>query len=98
MDSFFSEVGISALDFVHISVVFFVTMLSIFGIRDKKWLHNLFLVIFFLLCMLIIAFHDGLPVKIFATLMLTTALASKIIMSKRRKLEAEERLTANSGT
>jgi hypothetical protein len=93
MDSFFSQLGIPALDFIQLSAVFLLTMLNFFGIRDKKyrWVNYSFLLTFVLQCMFFIFFHDGLRVKLFAALMLMSALIIQAVVSRRRKLEAMER-------
>ena len=92
MNSVFSEIGISALDFIQISAGFLLTMLIIFGVKTRKyfWLNYLMLPTFVLQCLLIIRFRDGLPVKVFATLMLITTLIVTTVV-KRRKPEAAER-------
>jgi hypothetical protein len=96
MDSFFSEIGIPAIDFVQISAVYILTMLIFFGLRDKKhrWLNYSMLVTFILQCILVILSHKGLRVKLFAALMLMTALIAQITVTRRRKLEARERSAA----
>jgi len=92
MENFFSEIGISALDFVQISTVYCLTMLIFFALRDKRhrWLRYSSLSGFILQCVLFILFHDGLPVKIFSALMLISALLVQAIVTKRRKSEAAE--------
>lgn len=96
MDSFFSEIGIPAIDFVQISAVYILTMLIFFGLRDKKhrWLNYSMLVTFILQCILVILSHKGLRVKLFAALMLMTALIVQLTVTRRRKLEARERSAA----
>lgn len=37
MDTFFSEIGIRALDFVQISTGFILTMLVFFGVKEKRY-------------------------------------------------------------
>lgn len=92
MDSFFSEIGISALDFTQISAGFFLTMLVFFGLKTRKhvWLNYLTLTTFVIQCLLIIRFRDGLPVKLFATLMLMTTFIVEAVVNRRRKLESAE--------
>lgn len=89
MDSFFSEIGIRALDFFQISTGFVLIMLIFFGVKDKRyfWLNYLLLLIFALQCIVIALFHDGLPVKLFAALMLISTLTVEGVVIKRRKLE-----------
>ena len=93
MDRFFSEIGIRLLDFIQISTGFLLTMLVFFGVRDKKhfWLNYLLLLTFGLQCIFFILFHDGLRVKLFATLMLVSTLIVEVVVTRRRKLEAAER-------
>lgn len=87
MSNVFSEIGIGVLDFVQISAGFLLTMLFLFGIKNKKyfWLNYLLLLILTLQCLLLILFGDGLPVKLFAALMLTTTLIIEVVINRRRK-------------
>ena len=93
MDSFFSEIGISAVDFVQISATFILTMLIFFGVKHKKyrWLNYFLLLTFALQSIFFILFHDGLNVKLFAALMLMSTLIVEVVVTRRRKLEAAER-------
>lgn len=86
MDSFFSELGIPASDFIQLSTGFLLTMLVFFGVKDKKyqWLKYFLLVLFSLQCLFIIVFHDGLRVKLFATLMLMSALIVGVVINMKR--------------
>lgn len=95
MDSFFSEVGISALDFIQISTGFFLTMAVFFETRGKKhFLSNFLLVAFVLQCILFILFHKGFRVKVFAAMMLISTVIVQAVVRRRRKLEAPERSAA----
>jgi hypothetical protein len=88
MNSFFSEIGIPALDFVEISVLFLLTMLVFFGLKDKKafWINYLLLATFALQCIFVVVFHDGLRVKAFAFLMLISVMVIETFTRKRKKL------------
>jgi hypothetical protein len=94
MDSFFSEVGIRAIDFAQISTLHVLTLLVFFGARDKKWLNYFLLVTFVLQCLFFIVFSDELNVKLFAALMIVSTLTVEVIVARRRKLEASERSPA----
>ena len=76
MESFFSDIGISAWDFVQVSATSLLTMLVFFGVKDRRhlWPGYFLLVVFALQCVFIAAFHEGLRVKLFAGLMLMSAL------------------------
>jgi len=92
METFFSEIGIPALDFIQISTVFLLTMLIFFALKDNKhkWLKYGSHLVFVLQCVFFILFHDGLPIKFFAALMLTSVTIVQAIVSRKRKLEALE--------
>ena len=86
MDSFFSEIGIPASDFIQLSTGFLLTMLVFFGVKDQKylWLKYFLLVVFALQCLFIIVFHDGLRVKLFASFMLMSALLVGAMIKMKR--------------
>lgn len=93
MDRVFSEVGISALDFIQISTGFLLTMLFFFGLRAKRHvrLNYFILTVFALQGLIIIFFRGGLTVKLFAALMLTTTLIVEGVAGRRRRPgDAEE--------
>jgi len=92
MDSFFSKVGISAFDFIYLSAFYLAAMFNFFALKEKKqrWLARGSLVIFALQCLIYILFHDGLNLKLFAGLMLVSALTIQAIVTRRRRLEAGE--------
>lgn len=92
MDSFSSEVGISAFDFIYHSAFYLATMLNFFALKEKRhrWLQHGSLLIFALQCLIFILFREGLNVKLFAGLMLISALVIQAIVTRRRKLEARE--------
>jgi hypothetical protein len=93
MNNLFSEMGIPFWDFSFISVTFIVTMLSFFVIRDNQSSWRKFLVIlpFTLLSLLYILFQDGLRIKVFAGLMLTSTLIVAGLVTRRRKLGVRDR-------
>lgn len=100
MNNIFSEIGAPAWDFIHISALFLLTMLTFLGVRDKKyfWLNYLLLLILVLQCLLVIWFRGGLPLKLFATLMLATTLIIEAVVGMRRKMGVAGRPAANSRT
>lgn len=87
MNNVFSEIGINAVDFVQISATFFLTMLIFFAVKNKRyrWLNMLCLITLILQCLLFILFREGLTVKFFAILMLTTTLIVEVTVKKLRK-------------
>jgi hypothetical protein len=92
MDSLFSKVGISAFDFIYLSVFYLAAMFNFFALKEKKhrWLRTGSLVVFALQCLILILFRDGLNLKLFAGLMLMSALIIQGIVARRRRLEAGE--------
>jgi hypothetical protein len=91
MDSFFSEVGIPAFDFVQLSTFYLVMMLNFFALKDKNWLNHFLLLTFVLQCIFFILFHQGLNVKLFAALMCLSALIVQFVVIRRRKRRDQER-------
>jgi len=93
MDSFFSDIGIRAVDFVQISTGYILTMAVFFGVKDKKhaWLNYFLIVTFGLQCIFFVLRGPGLNVKFFAALMLMSTLGVEAIVTRRRKLEGRER-------
>jgi len=83
MSSVFLEIGSDVWDFVGISVFFLLTMLYFFGAKNKKQLRlsYIMLLILALQSVLLILFKDGLPIKLFAALMLTTALIVEVVIN-----------------
>ena len=61
MESFFSEIGISAWDFVQVSATFLLTMLIFFGVKDRRYLRlgYFMLGVFALQCVFIAATRGG---------------------------------------
>jgi hypothetical protein len=92
MDSFFSRVGISPFDFIYLSAFYLAAMFNFFALKEKKqrWLARGSLVIFALQCLIYILYHDGLNVKLFAGLMLVSALIIQGVVARRRRLEGGE--------
>jgi hypothetical protein len=91
MDGVFSEIGIPAWDFVQVSAMFLLTMLLIFGPKNRtfQWLSYFMLAIFALQCLLFIAFRDGLRVKLFGALMLTSALLIVAVTKGKRGVRSD---------
>lgn len=87
MDSYFSGIGIQPLDFIGISANFILNMLFFFGIKDKKhsWINVLGLITLSLQCILVVLFKVGLEGKLFAALMLVSALTVELVVARRRK-------------
>ncbi len=86
MDNFFSGVGGPTWDFAQITATFLLTMLVLFGVKNRRyrWLHYFMPVVLALQCLLIIAFHNGLEIKLFAVLMLTSTVIVVIIQRGKR--------------
>jgi hypothetical protein len=92
MNSFFSEIGIRALDFIQISTLFVLTMAVFFGVKDKKyaWLNYFLLLTFILHCMFFMLFGHEINVKLFAALMLISVVTVEAVVSRTRKMESME--------
>ena len=90
MDSFFSQMGVPAVDFAGISATFLLTMVIFFGLRGKRyrWLRCYILIVFVLLCLPYILFGNGLSVRIFAVLMLLSTLLVEAVVVRRRRFES----------
>lgn len=95
MNSFFSEIGIRAIDFIQISVMFVGTMLCFYGTPHKKYLNMSMLLVFALQCIFFILFGDGLRVKVFAGLMLLSTLMIELLLGKRKTSESAQSPTAS---
>ena len=86
MDSFFSEIGISAVDFVYIWAVFVTTMAAFFGLNKKHvWLSYFMTGVFILICLSTIVFRQGLNVRLFAALMLLSVITVEVAVTWIRK-------------
>lgn len=85
MDSFFSDIGIRAVDFIYISAVFILTMAVFFGAPKKHlWLSYLLTITFAVICITTIVSGPGLNVRLFAALMLiSTAVVEGVVSWKR---------------
>jgi hypothetical protein len=83
------ELGIQPMDFIQISASYVLTMLVFFGLRERKhlWLHCFLLATFALQCIFMILFHAGLNVKLFAGLMLLSAVTIVSVSSRKNRLE-----------
>jgi uncharacterized membrane protein YhfC len=88
MNTFFSEFGIRAMDFVQISSGFLLTMLVFFSVKERKhfWLNYSLLITSGLQCIFFILFHDG-NVRLFAALMLMSTLVVEGIITRRKKTQ-----------
>ncbi len=81
----FSE---TTLDLVIILSGFALTMALFFGIREKKHLRFSYVVWvanFALQCLIIILFHDGSKVRLFAILVLVSTVT--VVVVRKRRLE-----------
>ncbi|HEX8070033.1 MAG TPA: hypothetical protein VF546_08795 [Pyrinomonadaceae bacterium] len=87
MHDMFSTVSGMAWEFVQVSAYFLLTMLLFFSVKQKRylWLNYLMLVTFVLQWLFLIVVRDGLPLKLFATLMLMTVLIVETVVSRRRR-------------
>jgi hypothetical protein len=94
MESFFSEIGIPVWDFVQVSATFILAMLIFFGVKSRRhlWLRYFMLAVFAAECLFVIGFHEGLRVKLFAALMLTSALVV-IVATTQGNRAAQRRRT-----
>jgi hypothetical protein len=91
MDRFFSEIGISAVDFVYIWAVFVTTMAAFFGLQKKHvWLSYVITGIFILICLSIIFFRPGLNVRLFAALMIVSVITVEVAVTLIRKRSASK--------
>lgn len=91
MDRFFSELGISAVDFVYIWVVFVTTMAAFFGLKKKHvWVSYGMTAIFILICLSIILFRQGLNVRLFAGLMIVSVITVEVAVTLIRKRSASK--------
>lgn len=85
MDSFFSDIGIRAVDFVYISVVFILTMAAFFGVPKKHvWLSYVLTVTFAIICITTILSGPGLNVRLFAALMLISTAVVEIVVTWKK--------------
>lgn len=89
MDNFFSEIGISAVDFVYIWAIFVTTMAAFFGLKKKHvWFSHVMTGIFILNCLVIIFARSGLNVRLFAGLMIVSVVTVEIAVTLIRKRSA----------
>ncbi len=89
MDSFFSDIGIPAVDFVYIWALFVTTMAAFFGVKKKQvWLSHIITGIFILNCLFMILFRQGLNVRLFAALMLLSVVTVEVAVTWIRKRSA----------
>jgi hypothetical protein len=89
MDSFFSEIGIPAVDFVYIWAVFVTTMATFFGVKKKHvWLSHFMTGVFILVCLTTILFRHELNLRLFAALMLISVVTVEIAVTLIRKRSA----------
>jgi uncharacterized membrane-anchored protein len=94
MDGYSLGVGTQAFDFLQISTMFLLTMVTFFGVKEQKhfWMNYVLVLTLALQCMFIILFHSDLPVKLFAALMLISMLTVGGVVIKKGRLQ--ERLRA----
>ena len=89
MDSFFSEIGIPAVDFVYIWALFVTTMAAFFGVKKKHvWLSHVITAIFILNCLVMILFRQELNVRLFAALMIVSVVTVEVGVTWIRKRSA----------
>jgi hypothetical protein len=91
VDIVFSQIGITAMDFVQIWAGFILTMVIFFGVKGRRysWLNYFMLLVFSLQCLIIALFHDGLPVKLFVGLMLISVLTVESVVIRKRRLHEQ---------
>ena len=89
MDSFFSEIGIPAVDFVYIWALFVTTMAAFFGVKKKHvWLSHVITGVFIVNCLVMILFRQGLNVRLFAALMIVSVVTVEVGVTWIRKRSA----------
>ena len=89
MDSFCSEIGVPAVDFVYIWAAFVTTMATFFGLRKKHvWLSYVMTALFILNCLFMIAFRQELNVRLFGALMLLSVVTVELAVTWIRKRSA----------
>lgn len=89
MNSFFSEIGIPAVDFVYISAVFITTMAAFLGVKKKHvWVSYFMTGVFILVCVTTILFRHELNLRLFAALMLMSVFTVEIAVTLIRKRSA----------
>ena len=76
--------GNPSLDFIMIAAGFILTMLLHFGVKyENRFWPNFMLVVFAMECLLVIFFNPGLKAKIFAALMLGSALIVRLLTRRK---------------
>jgi len=91
MGSFFSEIGVSAVDFVYIWAAFVTTMAAFFGLKKQHvWLSYFMTGVFILICLSTIVFRQGLNVRLFAALMLLSVITVEVGVTWIRKGSASK--------
>jgi len=85
MDSFFSDIGIRAVDFVYISAVFILTMAVFFGVPKRHmWLSYVLTITLAIICLTTILSGPGLNVRLFAALMLISTVVVEVVVSWKK--------------
>lgn len=85
MDSFFSDIGIRAVDFIYISAVFILTMAVFFGVPKKHiWLSYVLTITFTIICITTILSGPGLNLRLFAALMLISTAVVEVVVSWKK--------------
>lgn len=94
MQDLFSGSGISAADFLALSLYFLMTMTAFFTLKEARHrrLNGLFLAAFVFYWLIITLSGRPLETKIFATLLLGSIALVELVVSKRRKVGEESRL------
>lgn len=94
MQDIFSGSGISASDFLALSLYFLMTMTAFFLLKEARHrtLNLLFLAAFVFYWLIILASGRPSETKMFATLLLGSIAVIELVVSKRRKLGGEARL------
>lgn len=87
MDNSLLQTGIQASDFIQISAAFILVMIVFFGAKAKRysWLNWFLLAVFTFQCLFVILFRERLNAKLFAGLMLTSALIVEAVVTRRKK-------------
>ena len=90
-ETFFSETGMQLSDFIWISAVYILVMLVFFAVKPRSRLNWFVLATFTFQCVLIIVFRKELNTRLYAGLMLLTALIVEGIVLRREKLTQQSR-------
>ena len=86
--------GISLTDFVTLSTYFLMTMTAFFTLRERRhrWINGLFLLVFGVAWLVVVASDRPLGAKVFATLLLISISTVEVLFAKRRRADSRRPL------